>query len=394
MKAWLEDICFESKSTVSPQFEELPKLLQEDEESQDGDNACEVCGLEEDEMSDEEEFQNGTEANRLRVKEEAGGIVKRLLDPRLPSKEEVKEHELSGHLPYRNWCPSCVKAKGKDLDHRRDAGESRGLAEYSFDYCFPGDEFGFKLTVLSGKERVTGMHFATAVPTKGASGKFAVDKALQFMEEVGDTTSKVIVKTDQEPSIQYFVKDLIESRPQGQTVIEESPVKSSGSNGIVERGVQVLEGQLRVMLLAFESRMGREVSAKEPIVTFMPEYAAYLLNRREQGKDGKTSYERCKGKKATVLGIEFGEKLLYKIRPKDKDQKILARWQHGISVGVKRRSGELWISVKDNVFAVRSVRRIPEEHRWSEDCVKWVNRTLWNRYKDCGSQMAKFQKKL
>ena len=43
----------------------------------------------------------------------------------------------------------------------------------------------------------------------------------------------------------------------------------------------------------------------------------------------------------------------------------------------------MWISVKDKVFAVRSVRRIPEEHRWGEDCVKWVNRTLWNRYKDC-----------
>ena len=81
-------------------------------------------------MSDEEELRNGTEVNRLRVKEESGGITRKLLDPRLPSKEDVKEHELSGHLPYRNWCPSCVKAKGKDLDHRRDAGESRGLAEY------------------------------------------------------------------------------------------------------------------------------------------------------------------------------------------------------------------------------------------------------------------------
>ena len=271
MKAWLEDICFESESSVRPKVEELPSWSESEDESQSKDVTCEVCGLEDDEMSDEEEFRNGTEANRLRIKEESGGIVKRLLDPRLPSQEEVKEHELSGHLPYRNWCPNCVKAKGKDLDHRKDAGVSRGLAEYSFDYCFPGDEFGFKLTVLSGKERVTGMHFATAVPTKGASGKFAVDKALQFMEEVGDTTSKIIVKTDQEPSIQYFVKDLIESRPQGQTVIEESPVKSSGSNGIVERGVQVLEGQLRVMLLAFESRIGREISAKEPIVTFMPE---------------------------------------------------------------------------------------------------------------------------
>ena len=82
MKAWLEDICFESKSTVSPQFEELPNLLHEDEESQDEDNACEAWGLEDDEMSDEEEFRNGTEANRLRVKEESGGIVKRWLDPR------------------------------------------------------------------------------------------------------------------------------------------------------------------------------------------------------------------------------------------------------------------------------------------------------------------------
>ena len=127
MKAWLEDVCFESESSVSPGVEELPSLLNEDDESQSEDSACEVCGLEEDEMSDEEEFRNGTGANRLRVKEEAGGIVKRLLDTRLPSKEEAKEHKLSGHLPYRNWCPSCVKAKGEDLDHRRDAGESRGL---------------------------------------------------------------------------------------------------------------------------------------------------------------------------------------------------------------------------------------------------------------------------
>ena len=49
-------------------------------------------------------------------------------------------------------------------------------------------------------------------------------------------------------------------------------------------------------------------------------------------------------------------------------------------VGVRRKSGEVWISVKDKVFAVRSVRRIPKEERWSEDCVGWVNRVPWNRY--------------
>ena len=65
----------------------MPSLLSEGHESQEEDIACEVCGLEEDQMSDEEELQNGIEANRLRVKEETGDIVKRLSDPRLPSKE-------------------------------------------------------------------------------------------------------------------------------------------------------------------------------------------------------------------------------------------------------------------------------------------------------------------
>ena len=227
------------------------------------------------------------------------------------------------------------------------------------------------------------MRFATSVPTKGASGRFSSDKALQFMEEIGDKTSKVIVKTDQEPSIKYLVKDMVEGRPQGQTVVELSPVKSSGSNGMVEKCIQELEGQLRAILLAFEARVGREVNAKEPVVTFMPEYAAYLLNRRDVGLDGKTAYERNKGKKATVLGLEFGEKLLYKVKAGDKDMKINSRWEHGIFLGVKQASGELWISVKDKVFAVRSVRRIPEEDRWSEDNVKWVNRAPWYRYKEC-----------
>ena len=49
-------------------------------------------------------------------------------------------------------------------------------------------------------------------------------------------------------------------------------------------------------MLEFESRIGEEVDAREPIMTFISEYAAYLMNRLEVGKDGKTAYERVKGK--------------------------------------------------------------------------------------------------
>ena len=307
--------------------------------------------------------------------------MKKLADPRRPTEAEVKEHELA-HIPYRNWCPICVRCKGKDLDHRKAVEGEKGVSEYAFDYCFPGDEFGFKLVVLTGREKVTGMYFATAVPTKGSIGRFAVDKAVDYMEELGDKSGRVIVKTDQEPAIKTFIKDLVEAREEGRTITEESPVKSSGSNGRAERAVQTVECQIRILLLALEDRLGARVDAKEPIVSYMPEYAAYLLNRLEIGKDGKTAYERCKGKKATVLGLEFGEKVLYKVKRDAKQAKIRARWEYGIFVGVKARSGEVWLATAEKTFSARSVRRLPADQRWSTDCVRWVRRTLWNRYKD------------
>ena len=41
---------------------------------------------------------------------------------------------------------------------------------------------------------------ATAVPMKGASGKFSADKCVDFIEENGDREADIIAKTDQEPA--------------------------------------------------------------------------------------------------------------------------------------------------------------------------------------------------
>ena len=71
-------------------------------------------------------------------------FVKVFVDPKLPSKRDVEMHYLMNHLPYRNWCPVCVKSKGKEMGHTRDKGGERDLPEYSWDFCFPGGELGFK----------------------------------------------------------------------------------------------------------------------------------------------------------------------------------------------------------------------------------------------------------
>ena len=78
----------------------------------------------------------GTEGERIKAEKEAP-FVQRILDPLKPTEKEVEMHSLT-HLPFRNWCPHCVRAKGKDVDHRKVGDKQRGLPEFAFDYCFQG----------------------------------------------------------------------------------------------------------------------------------------------------------------------------------------------------------------------------------------------------------------
>jgi len=63
---------------------------------------------------------------------------KALADPRKPTLAEVQAHNLT-HLPYRSWCPHCVRGKGKSLDHRTlDKERNHQVPTVSMDYCFMG----------------------------------------------------------------------------------------------------------------------------------------------------------------------------------------------------------------------------------------------------------------
>ena len=98
----------------------------------------------------------GKDPGRIGLEPE-GAFMRNLGNPSLPSQEAVERHRLQGHVVYRNWCPECVKSRGKEMDHKRDKGGIREVPEYHWDYCFPGDEMGFKWTVLVGRERKSGM---------------------------------------------------------------------------------------------------------------------------------------------------------------------------------------------------------------------------------------------
>ena len=81
--------------------------------------------------------------------------------------------------------------------------------------------------------------------------------------------------------------------------------------------------------------------------------------------DGKTAYERCKEKKAQVLGLEYAEKVLWKLPTGAKMEKINAGWGCGLFIGVRAKSNELIIVDQEtrDIKYVRTVRRVPLEQR-------------------------------
>ncbi|MEC8428647.1 MAG: hypothetical protein VXZ35_09485, partial [Pseudomonadota bacterium] len=82
-----------------------------------------------------------------------------------------------------------------------------------------------------------------------------------------------------------------------------------------------------------------------------------------------------------MVGLEFGEKVLFKLQAGAKIQKINPRWEYGIFVGLRRRSNEILVARPEGITAVRSVRRIPFEKRRGVDCLNWVQWAPWNKHK-------------
>ena len=166
--------------------------------------------------------------------------TKRMADPQLPFAAEIEAHNLT-HLPYRCWCRHCVRGRGKEMPHTRSIKPNGEVPEFHFDFCFPGDEEpGKYITILVGRMRHTRMTLAAMVPTK-STGEFIAKRVIAYLRECGLHQSKIIVKCDQEPAIMSILDKIRELQVANGVlepiVPEYSPVKSSQSNGVVERGI-------------------------------------------------------------------------------------------------------------------------------------------------------------
>ncbi len=159
---------------------------------------------------------------------------------------------------------------------------------------------------------------------------------------------------------------------------EESPVGEHQSNGAIENAVKRIQGQIRTMRGALESRIGERISGEDNVFTWMVRHASAPINRYQMGEDGKTAHERLRGRKFRRDVTEFGESVMYIRAESVGKDKYNSRWEEGVFLGIREESGEIIVGTEKGVIKARAFRRKGSEaERWSRDNVKSVGGIPW-----------------
>ena len=84
------------------------------------------------------------------------------------------------------------------------------------------------------------------VKEKGIGDGCVVRRVIAFIRELGYVGKKLVLKRSGIIHQRGFGES--RSKSEGETFLEHSPVRSSGSNGIIERAIKDAQGQIRAMI--------------------------------------------------------------------------------------------------------------------------------------------------
>ena len=152
----------------------------------------------------------------------------------------------------------------------------------------------------------------------------------------------------------------------GGTVIPEQSAKGeSQSNGRAEEAGKLVREFVRVLKGQMEEEAGITVEGNEAITQWMIRWAAILCSKYLVGKDGRTGFERRRGRTCKVPVVPFGEFLWYRQIRKGKAQenKLESEMKEGIWLGHARNTNETLIGTADGVVRAYDIKRKNEEER-------------------------------
>ena len=289
--------------------------------------------------------------------------------PPEPTASERRQYELT-HLPYRDWCPHCVKDKGRHGASKKQLDRHPVI---QVDYCFHSTDPQLPLRkLLTAVDIVTGVGMSVVVPSKG-SDNYAVAEWKKFIYECGRTFG--ISQYDQEKSLKALCTRVCAEL--GGLSIRGAPVGHSQVQGSVGQLQRTFYGQLRALLYQIESNVHIEITSDSCIYPWCIKHAQWLINRFLIHSDGRTSYCRLWGKDYTGGLCCFGEVVQAKVIEIKFARKSDTPWQTALWLGRDTEADEIIVALPDGVRKVRTIRRFSPSLQWNVDSVRSLQALPW-----------------
>ena len=292
-----------------------------------------------------------------------------------PTQDEIDEHNID-HGVFRSWCPHCVRGGAVAYGHKKKK-EQRLVPVVSIDYMYMTDrqrkEEYTGTPILIVKDETKQITWAHAVPHKGRYS-YAIERLRRDLDLLGH--NRLVLRSDPENAVKAL-KAAVKEVSGLDIVNEEGPVGAHQANGLVEAAVKQVQGQVRALKDALETRIGERISGEHPCIPWMIQHAASTMNRRRMDERGMTPYRTWTGRDSKAHVAEFGERVWYLKSDSAGKNKLVRRWEDGVWMGIRDESGESIIGTSEGVVKCRDFRRRPEADRWRSKDLSEIKGTPW-----------------
>ena len=175
------------------------------------------------------------------------------------------------------------------------------------DYTFISGRSETELyTILNAIDVALAQIYPMAVDAKGA-----VDYVIKCVAEQLDRCGRkeLILRVDGEPAILKLAQAIQAFRKarNGLTVIEVKPRFIPASMGAVENANNEVKNLIRCWVLMLSEKAGVAVGPSDPLLAWLVRHVGWLITTFQVRDDGRTGYERLKGRPYTGQITMFGE---------------------------------------------------------------------------------------
>ena len=331
--------------------------------------------------------------------------------PVKPDDAEIEKHRKT-HWPYRSWCECCNEGRGLGEQRGRGRDGPHDIPIIGIDYFFittngikarkdleyavdVEGETNLEDNRKQGKitkcilirDFATKCIFSHVIPCKGADeDAYTVKCVVSSLSWLGH--ARIILKSDGEPAILYLVKqavELLKTSVEGLEGVspERSHPRDSQSNGATEVGIRIIRGMFRTHKLCLERRLGRRIPVQHPLMAWLVEHVALLLNAVAVGSDGKTPWRRSRGREFNMSLYGFGEQIFYKQDAKGPQHDIAgnmsARMLRGTFLGYNKFSNSYRVMTDEgNIVKARGLSSRAYGDRWEDKILADITVTPWS----------------